>query len=64
MFGVYAAEVQFHHESAERDRAQRVRMLRAARMVHEGLPAAVPARRAAMASRSVAWPRPIVLHAA
>lgn len=64
MFGIYAAEVQFHHEQAQRDREQRHRVLRAERRLPEPLMpqprAAVPRRAAALAT----WPRPIAVRAA
>lgn len=60
MFGVYAAEVQFRHERAERDRDQRHRVLRAERLMPDP---PLPARRALRTCRVAAWPRPIRLRA-
>jgi len=65
MFGVYAAEVQFRHDSAERERDLRHRVLRAERLVPEpairerGRPTPGVVRRP-----SAGWPRPIAVHAA
>ncbi|MCK6067163.1 MULTISPECIES: hypothetical protein [Microbacterium] len=61
MFGIYAAEVQFQHDSAERDRALRRRALRAERLIPERVlrpldPPAAPRR----AFRGV-WPRPVAV---
>jgi hypothetical protein len=63
MFGIYAADVEFHLESEVRERALRQYALRAERLVVEP-PRATRARRSPAARPAVtAWPRPIALHA-
>jgi hypothetical protein len=64
MFGVYAAEVQFRHDSAERERNLRHRMLRAERLLPEPAIRERP-RVSPRAARMPApgWPRPIAVHA-
>ncbi|KAA9145427.1 hypothetical protein F6B41_09610 [Microbacterium lushaniae] len=61
MFGIYAAEVQFRLDSAERDRALRRRALRAERLIPEGV---LQPLRSPAAPRRVfrgVWPRPVAV---
>lgn len=64
MYGIYAAEVQFHQEVAQREREQRNLVLRAERQLPEPpLPRRLPTAPRREAIRA-AWPRPIAVRAA